>query len=164
MKQLDSSNCLSRYRIQADGKTPDQWRTGKWRRQAVEFGEKAAVLPVAARREGRVARDVERMMGGIFVEHHERTGASLFLSERGLLSGTRVQRKTADQQWDNEFVRKCRGVPWMPTGGEPESEVRPPPVPAVVMPAPVAIVRAPQQRRRYILKQDVARYGPTPGC
>ena len=27
-----------------------------------------------------------------------------------------------------------------------------------------AIVRTPQQRRRYILKQDVARYGPTPGC
>ena len=45
-----------------------------------------------------------------------------------------------------------------------EPEVRPPPVPAVVMPAPEAIVRTPQQRRRYILKQDVARYGPTPGC
>ena len=40
----------------------------------------------------------ERMMDGIFVGHHERTGASLFLSERGLLRGTRVQRKTADQQ------------------------------------------------------------------
>ena len=38
-------------------------RTGKrWRRQAVEFGEKAAFLLVAARREGRVAGDAERMM------------------------------------------------------------------------------------------------------
>ena len=36
-------------------------------------------------------------------------------------------------------------------------------MPAVVMPLPEAIVRMPQQRRRYILKQDVARYGPTPG-
>ena len=35
-------------------------------------------------------------------------------------------------------------------------------MPAVVMPIPEAIVRTPQQRRRYILKQDVARYGPTP--
>ena len=102
------------------------------------------------------------MMGGIFVGHHERTGASLFLSERGLLRGTRVQRKTADQQWDTEFIRRCRGVPWMLIGEEPE--VRPPPMPAVVMPIPEAIVRTPQQRRRYILKQDVARYGPTPGC
>ena len=81
------------------------------RRQVVEFGEKAAFLPVAARREGRVAGDAERMMDGIFVGHHERTGASLFLSERGLLRGTRVQWKTADQQWDKEFIRKCRGVP-----------------------------------------------------
>ena len=36
-----SANCLSRYRNQLDGKTPDERRTGKrWRRQAVEFGEK----------------------------------------------------------------------------------------------------------------------------
>ena len=32
-----------------------------------------------------MAGDAERMMDGIFVGHHERTGASLFLSERGLL-------------------------------------------------------------------------------
>ena len=110
------------------------------------------------------AWQAERMMDGIFVGHHERTSASLFLSERGLVRGTRVQRKTADQQLDNEFIRKCRGVPWMLTGREPEPEARPPPVPAGVMPAPEAVVRAPQQWRTYILKQDVARYGPTPGC
>ena len=45
-----------------------------------------------------------------------------------------------------------------------EPEVRPPPMPAVVMPFPESIVRTPQQRRRYILKQDMARYGPTPEC
>ena len=60
----------------ADGKTPEQRRKGKrWRRQAVEFGERAAFLPVAARREGRVTGDEERMMDGIFVDHHERTDA-----------------------------------------------------------------------------------------
>ena len=101
-------------------------------------------------------------MDGIFVGHHERTGASLFLSERGLLRGTRFQRKTADQEWDNEFIQKRRGVPWMLIGEEPE--VRPPPMPAVMMPKPEAIVRTPQQRRRHIRKQDVARYGPTPEC
>ena len=37
-------------------------------------------------------------------------------------------------------------------------------MPAVVMPIPESIFRTPQQRRRYILKQDVARYGPTPEC
>ena len=53
----------------------------------------------------------------------KRTGALLFLSERGLLRGMRVQRKAME-----------------------------------------AIVRTPQQKRWYILKQGVARYGPTPGC
>ena len=95
------ANCLSRYRIQNDGKTPDQRRTGKrWRRQVVEFGEKAAFLPVAAHREDRVAGDAER------------TGASLFLSERGLLRGTRVQRKTADNSGtmnSSENVEEFRG-------------------------------------------------------
>ena len=100
--------------------------------------EKKAFLLVGARREGRVAGDAERIMGGIFVGHDVCTGASLFLSERGLLRGTRVQRKTADQQWDNEFVRKCRGVLWMLIGEDPG--VRPPPVPALVMPALEAIV------------------------
>ena len=74
-----SANCLSKYRIQNDGKTPDQRRTGKrWRRQVVKFEEKAAFLLVAA---GRVAGDAERMMDQIFVGDHERTGASLFSSE-----------------------------------------------------------------------------------
>ena len=45
-----------------------------------------------------------------------------------------------------------------------EPVTRTPQVPAVVMPEPEALIRTPQVRRRYILKQDVARYGPTPGC
>ncbi|CAK0892249.1 unnamed protein product, partial [Prorocentrum cordatum] len=107
-----AANCLSRYRVQADGRAPDQRRTGRrWRRQVVEFGERAKFHPVAARREARAAGDVERMLDGIFVGLHERTGAALFLSDRGLLRGTRVQRKTPDQQWDNEYIRhtdECR--------------------------------------------------------
>ena len=75
-----AANCLSRFRVQADGRTPDQRRTGRrWRRQVVEFGEKAKFHPVAARREARAAGDAERMLDGIFVGHHERTGAALFL-------------------------------------------------------------------------------------
>ena len=54
--------------------------------QAVEFGEKTAILPVAARREGRVAGDTERMMDGIFVGHHERTGASFVVPFRAWIA------------------------------------------------------------------------------
>ena len=124
--------------IQCSSRREDAGSAAHWKALDVEFGEKAAFLPVAARREGRVAGDAERMMDDIFVGHHERTGASLFLSERGLLRGTRVQRKTADHQWDNACIRVCRGVPWMLIGEEPE--VRPPPMPAVMMPIPEAIV------------------------
>ena len=85
-------------------------------------------------------------MNGIFVGHHERTDASVFLSESVLLRGTRVQRKTADQQWDSEFIRKCPGVQWMLIAEE--AEVRPPPVPAVVMPAPEARVRTSGREQR----------------
>ena len=40
-----AANCHRRYRVQADGRTPDQRRTGKkWRRLAVEFGESPRLL------------------------------------------------------------------------------------------------------------------------
>ena len=45
-----------------------------------------------------------------------------------------------------------------------EPVVRPPPVPAVMMPILEAIVKTPQRRRGFILKQDVVRFGPTPEC
>ena len=161
-----SANCLSRYRIQADGKTPDQrphWKTLEtsscrvWRESSIPTGR------------GRTRRTHGRRCGENDGWHFRWSSLRApahhcSLSERGLLRGARDQRKTADQQWDNEFVRKGRGVPWMLTGEEPEPEVRPPQVLALVMPAPKATVRAPQQRRRCILKQDVARCGPTPGC
>ena len=101
-------------------------------------------------------------MDDIFVGHHERTAASLFLSERGLLRGMRVQRKTADQQWDNEFFRRCRGVLWDAHRRRASGEATTNACSGDAFPE--AIVRTPQQRRKYILKQDVARHGPTPGC
>ena len=83
-----SANCLSRYSVQAEGKTPDQRRM-----------ENVGDVKLSSLERKQHSYRAERMMDDIFVGHHERTGASLFLSERGLLRGTRVQRKTADQQW-----------------------------------------------------------------
>ena len=98
--------------------------------------EKAAFLPVAARREGRVAGDAERLMDGILIGHHERTGTSLFLSERGLLRGMSVSGKP---QTINGTMNSSESV-------EEEPEVRPPPVPAVIMPIHEALVRTPEQK------------------
>ena len=42
-----AANCVSRYRIMVDGRTPDQRRCGKtWKRPVVEFGESVHFKPV----------------------------------------------------------------------------------------------------------------------
>ena len=42
-----AANCVSRYRLVDDGRTPDQLRCGKtWKRPAVEFGESMHFRPV----------------------------------------------------------------------------------------------------------------------
>ena len=42
-----AANCVSRYRIMDDGRTPDQRRCGKtWKRPVVEFGESVHFRPV----------------------------------------------------------------------------------------------------------------------
>ena len=47
-------------------------------------------------------------MDGIFVGYHERTGASLFFSERGLMRGTRVQHNgTLNSSESVEEFRGC---------------------------------------------------------
>ena len=112
-----AANCLSRYRVQADGRTPDQRRTGKkWRRLASLARESPSTQWL---REGerRAAGDAERMLDGIFVGHHERTGAALFLTSKGVLRGMRIQRR-AEGQWDSAFIASCRGKPWNMKGEE----------------------------------------------
>ena len=42
-----AANCVSRYRLMDDGRTPDQRRCGKtWKRPVVEFGESVHFRPV----------------------------------------------------------------------------------------------------------------------
>ena len=42
-----AANCMSRYKIMDDGRTPDQRRCGKtWKRPVVEFGESVHFRPV----------------------------------------------------------------------------------------------------------------------
>ena len=52
------------------------------------------------------------MMDGIFVGHHERTGASLFLSERGLLIGTTVQRRPRTSNGTANSSESAEEFPW----------------------------------------------------
>ena len=157
-----AANCLSRYRMHADGRTPDQRRTGRrWRRPACEFGERVNFFPVSARREEEQKTDAERMSSGIFVGHRKRTGARFVSTAKGVMRGTRTQRRPAGEQFHNDYLKDVRGAPWQLKGEDPKPPERMA-EPSVFTGARPAVVE-PQRRRRYILKEDVRKYGGT-GC
>ena len=87
-----AANCVSRYRLMDDGRTPDQRRCGKtWKRPVVEFGESVHFRPVG---ENNALRGGDqRMLRGVNVGHHERSGAAIFLTPDGVKRGTRIARK-----------------------------------------------------------------------
>ncbi len=91
-------NCINRYRIGEDGRTPEQRCTGrKWKRPAVNFGEKVFYRPVT--RTGGKKDDAEpRMKQGIFVGHHERTGTHLLMTPDGLSRGVGLHRLLISQR------------------------------------------------------------------
>ena len=60
-----AANCVSRYRIMDDGRTPDQRRCGKtWKRPVVEFGESVHFRPVGQRVARRRPEIVARCLCG----------------------------------------------------------------------------------------------------
>ena len=85
-----AANCVSRYRIMYDGRTLDQRRCGKtWKRPVVEFGESVHCRPVG---ENNALRGGDqRLLRGVYVGHHERAGAAIFLTPDGVKRGTRIE-------------------------------------------------------------------------
>ena len=106
-----AANCMSRYRIMDDGRTPDQRRCGRtWKRPVVEFGESVHFRPVG---ENNALRGGDqRLLRGVYVGHHERSGAAIFLTPDGVKRGTRSARMMEHEGWDRVFSASCVGVPW----------------------------------------------------
>ena len=104
-----AANCVSRYRVMDDSRTPDQRRCGKtWKRPVVEFGESVHFRPVG---ENNALRGGDqRLLRGVYVGHHERFGAAIFLTPDGVKRGTRVARMTEHKRWDRVFSATCVGV------------------------------------------------------
>jgi len=166
-----TANCINRYRVGADGKTSEQRRTGRaWRRPTVGFGERCYFRP--AMRPGPHKNDgEERMKEGVYIGHHERSGASMFLTPSGLYRGVGIHRLPESTRWDVNFVKSCRGLPWdvkarqAPQAG---GNAAPPVVTGgVVIPPPPVIPVSGRKRRRatwYVTKADVQQYGGTDEC
>ena len=94
-----------------DGRTPDQRRCGKtWKRPVVEFGESVHLRPVGENNALRLAD--QRLLRGVYVGHHERSGAAIFLTPDGVKRGTRIARMMEHERWDRVFSATCVGVPW----------------------------------------------------
>ena len=166
-----AANVLSRFRLQEDGRTAEQRRTGRrWRRPTLEFGETALFYPTGVRDKN----ESVRMQRGIFVGQHERSGAALMLTPTGVGRGVRLARVVAEDRWDATFVKTCRGLPWetrprqrelpAPLAGPSENGVGLAPIVQ-----PPAVERTERRRevgprKRYVTRADVEKHGPTDEC
>ena len=92
-----AANCVSRYRIMDDGRTPDQRRCGKtWKRPVVEFGESVHFRPVG---ENNALRGGDqRLLRGVYVGHHETSGAAIFLTPDGGKRRTRIAKNDGTRE------------------------------------------------------------------
>ena len=159
-----AANGRNRYRIGRDGKTAERRRAGRqWRRPTVLFGE-AVFFKRAGIRPGAKNSGDARMRKGVFVGHHERTGAGLFLTPECVLRGVGMHRLPEATRWDVEYLRSCRGVPWdtkqAPVAAA-TTQAAQSDVPAVVV-MPAAAEGAP--RNFYVLRSDIEKFGPSLGC
>ena len=150
-----AANCVSRYRIMDVGRTPDQRRCGKtWKRPVVDFGESVHFRPVGEN--SAIRGGDQRMLCGVYVRNHERSGAAIFLTPDGVSTtdGLRVQCHMcrsfmAAETRSAELGKACC------TCGRGRSTC-------------CACDRDPccseNDRRRYVTKRDLAKYGYTDEC
>ena len=161
-----AANCVSRYRLMDDGRTPDQRRCGKtWTRQVVEFGESVHFRPVG---ENNALRGGDqRMLRGVYEGHHERSGAAIFLTPDGVKRGTRIAKMMEHERWDRVCSATCIGVPWQLRPDQRnlarlvvlEAEADQGVAPVIVMSA-----FPKTDRRRYVTNKDLVKYGNTDEC
>ena len=108
------------------------------------------------------------MTQGIFIGHHDRTGAVLCIIQNGVVRGISWTRQTLSDAWQSTKWEGLCGIPWQM--GSPElkltkkvtvdKEGSGPPLPRIV------VERAPEvePRRFHVLSADIAAHGHTRGC
>ena len=99
-----------------------------------------------------------RMTQGVFVGHHDRTGAVLCITKNGVVRGKSWTRQTLSDGWESTNWDGLSGTPWQMVAGElklmkkvtADKEGAGPPLPRIV------VERAPEvePRRFYVLSAD----------
>ena len=74
----------------------------------VEYGELVHFRPVGENSAMRVGD--QRLLRGVYVGHHERSGAAIFLTPDGVKRGTRIARMLEHERWDRVFGGQISGI------------------------------------------------------
>ena len=141
-------------------------RTGRrWRKPIAQFGEKVWLRKI---REDGASSFASRMTQGIFVGHHDRTGAVLCNTRNGVVRGKSWTRQTlSDARESTDWEGLC-GIPWQMVAPElkltkkftADKEGAGLPLPRIL------VERAPEvePRRFFVLSADIEAHGHTGGC
>ena len=80
-----------------DGRTPGQLRCGEtWKRPVMGFGESVHFRPVGENNAMRGGD--QRMLRGVYVGHHERSNAAIFLTPDGVKRRTRIAKNVGARE------------------------------------------------------------------
>ena len=131
----------------------------------VEFVESVHFRPVGEHNALRGGD--QRLLRGVYVGHHERSGVASFLTPDGVKRGTRIARMFEHERWDRGFqcivCWSSLAVEARPTeSGETfvlEAEADQGVALVIAM---AAVPRV--DRRRYVTKKDLVKYGYTDEC
>ena len=98
----------------------EQRRCGRtWKRPVVEYGKSVHFRPVG---ENNALRGGDqKLLRGVYVGHHERCGAAIFLTPASVKRGTTITRVMEHERWDRVFSATCVGLPWASESGPTES-------------------------------------------
>ena len=163
-----AANCVSRYRLKDDGRTPDTRRCGKtWKRPVLEFGESVHFKPVGEHNAMRGGD--QRMLRGVYVGHHERSGPAIFFTPDGVKRRTRIARmlEVFGDGIACSVPHACIGVPWQLRPVQRKlarflvfvAEADQGVALMIVMPAVTRV-----DQRRYVTKRHLVKYGHTDDC
>ena len=154
---------MNKMRISKNGKTSELRRIGRrWRKPMAKFGETVWFRKIG---EDGVSSFASRMTEGIFVGHHNGTGAVLCITKNGVVRGKSWTRQTLSDAWDATNWDGLCGTPWQLVALELKLTKK---VTAdregLGLPLPRNVVeRIPEvePRRFYVLSADIEAHGRT---